>query len=183
MIFLRILIATDQFSPMTGGLVAAIERLALNLKSRSHSVLILAPSKTHSQKSYFHKGLRVIGFPSFSVPFLETKVYIPYPFLINNLTRQTIEEFNPDIVHIESCYAIGKSALKYANQIGIPVVATSHFIPENIIFQFHLPKFAECKAKEVIWEQIFESFGQADAVTIPTSTAAKFTKKWVFQKK
>ena len=178
---MRILIVTDNFFPMLGGMIVFVERLALSLKKRGNSVLVMAPSKKFFKKTYFHKGIKIFGLPS--IPILVYKnMYVTYPFFMKKLVKDAIREFKPDVIHIQSHFILARPVLKVAREMNIPTVGTIHFMPENMMPHLPIPNFARPKVRKQIWKKLSEVYGQVDLATAPTRTAAEIIKNNGFSK-
>lgn len=170
---MRILFATDNYYPRVSGVAVFVERIATELKKNGHSVLVIAPSRKFCYEEFSHKGIKVCGLPS--VPsVVYNGVRLSPPFFIKNLIRKIIVKFKPDIIHLQSHFIIVRAVLPIAKQFNIPTIGTNHFLPENLIYLFHLPKFAENLAYNRILEQYKNFFEKVDILTTPTKTAAKF---------
>jgi len=66
--------------------------------------------------------------------------------------------------------------------LGISVVGTNHFMPENLVHYFPVSEKLKGKIKRWGWKQFREVFEQLDVVTTPTKTAADLMKKHGFSK-
>ena len=85
-----------------------------------------------------------------------------------------LEEFKPDVVHIQSHIIIGRGLARQAHKHGIRVVATNHFMPENLIEHTLLPKFLRQTAIRIAWNDASKTYRLCDAVTSPSRKAADF---------
>lgn len=61
--------------------------------------------------------------------------------------------------------------------MGLPMMATNHFMPENFFHYTKLPKRFEPWFNRTCWRIIVDMLSQVDAVTTPTQTAAQLLKK------
>ncbi len=52
--------------------------------------------------------------------------------------RKVIEDFRPDVIHIQMLMWIGQAAMRYGNKFGIPIVTTNHAMPENLMDNLRL---------------------------------------------
>ena len=127
---MKILIASDLHWPTINGVATFSRNLALGLAERGHEVVVIAPSQTG--KAYVEKDRNHTVYRTVSVPF---------PFYQNfriSITPQRevkkiIEDFQPDVIHIQMLMWIGQATMKYGNKFGIPVVCTNHAMPENLL--------------------------------------------------
>ncbi|MCC7128560.1 MAG: glycosyltransferase, partial [Microbacteriaceae bacterium] len=85
-----------------------------------------------------------------------------------------LDEVKPDVVHIQSHIVIGRGLARQAKKRGIPVVATNHFMPENLIQHTLLPKFLRKTAIRIAWNDAARTYHLCAAVTTPTRKGAEF---------
>lgn len=113
------------------------------------------PSKNEQMTDYFEV-------PSFPVPF-----YKDYKFAYPGLKtfEKKLNEFKPDIIHINSPCSLGLAAIKYGEKYNIPVVATYHT---------HFPSYAKyynIKQLEFIsWNYLRKLYNKCDKVFVPSVT-------------
>lgn len=179
---MKILIATDTYYPSVNGAAYFTYRLANMLARKGHSVSVLCPSRSFKNTVSNDKGVMVYGIRSIHIPIYQD--FRMSPLIISSKTiRKAIEEISPDIIHIQNHFMIGKGAAMTAKKLGIPVIGTNHFMPENILHYFHLPKMAEKWLQRFGWRQCIKVFEQLDYVTTPTETAAELLRQAGFSKK
>jgi glycosyltransferase involved in cell wall biosynthesis len=127
---MKILIANDQHWPMRSGVATAVRTLAQGLSNLGHEVMVVAPSQnskscTENDINYTIRRIR-------SLPLLFRK-NLRVAATYDRETKRIIQEFNPDIVHIHTQFTVGMSVLKVARHLNLPIVATNHVMPDNII--------------------------------------------------
>lgn len=127
---MRIMIANDQHWPMISGVATAVRTLAQSLAEAGHTVMVVAPSQTGrscQEKDGKYKITRIRSLP---LPFRKNlRVSVTY----DREMKRVIERFRPDIMHVHTQLTVGLTALRVANQLGVPVVATNHVMPDNMI--------------------------------------------------
>ena len=132
---LRVLIVTDQYEPMVGGVPTVTRDLARGLARRGHAVAVVAPSATL-------RGHRAGGAPGgvagrVAVDFRGS---VPWPWYdgqrLGVLPRaragELISAFEPDVVHLHSPLTLGAAARTAARRRRVPVVYTNHYLPLNV---------------------------------------------------
>src|SRR5579883_3381084 len=107
---MRIMIVTDQYPPMVGGVPTATHGLAVDFASRGQKV-------------------RIYRFSSFEWPTYEG---LRIPFLPFMPVRNLIKRSDPDIIHIHSPIVLGNIAQILAGGLRKPVIATNHYLPINL---------------------------------------------------
>jgi glycosyltransferase involved in cell wall biosynthesis len=171
---MKILTATDTYYPDVNGAAYFTYRLATTLAKRGHNVFVMCPSRSSKNMVSNDRGVTLYGIRS--VPFPLYRSFRISPLFISRTIRQAVKEISPDIVHIQNHFLIGKEALSAAKRLGIPVVGTNHFMPENLVHYLHLPRTAEKWTQKLAWRQFVRIFEQLDFVTTPTRTAVALLK-------
>ena len=180
---LTILIAADTYPPDVNGAAQFGYRLAKGMTGRGHNVHVLAcrPGKGKSF-SEFRDEATVHRLRSHSVP---THEYfrITFPWEIKKEIALLFDRIQPDVVHIQSHYMIGEHVLYEAVKRGIRIVATNHFMPENLNPFLPFPQWFKDIVGRVSWRDMGKVMGQADVVTTPTPLAAKAMHQHAFLRK
>ena len=180
---LTILIAADTYPPHVNGAAQFGYRLAKGMTARGHDVHVLAcrPGKGPSF-SEFSDEATVHRLRSHSVP---THEYfrVTFPWEIKKEIGLLFDRIQPDVVHIQSHYMIGEHVLYEAVKRGIRVVATNHFMPENLNPFLPFPQWFKDIVGRISWKDMGKVMGQADVVTTPTPLAAKAMHQHAFLRK
>ncbi|TLM84886.1 glycosyltransferase family 4 protein [Pseudarthrobacter sp. NamE2] len=170
---LTILIAADTYPPHVNGAAQFGYRLAKGMTGRGHNVHVLA-CNTGKGKSFteFHDEATVHRLRSHSVP---THEYfrICFPWEIKKEISLLFDRVQPDVVHIQSHYMIGEHVLYEAVKRGVRIVATNHFMPENLNPFLPFPQWFKNIIGRISWKDMGKVMGQADVVTTPTPLAAR----------
>ncbi|MDP5228246.1 MULTISPECIES: glycosyltransferase [Arthrobacter] len=170
---LTLLIAADTYPPHVNGAAQFGYRLAKGMTARGHKVHVLA-ARADKGKSYteFRPEGTVHRIRSHSVPTHET-FRITFPWEIKKEIALLFDKVQPDVVHIQSHYMIGEHVLYEAVKRGIRVVATNHFMPENLNPFLPFPQWFKDRIGRISWKDMGKVMGQANVVTTPTPLAAK----------
>ncbi|MHA7218241.1 glycosyltransferase [Arthrobacter sp. MDT1-48-3] len=170
---LTILIAADTYPPNVNGAAQFGYRLAKGMTGRGHDVHVLAPRDSNG-RSFTEPGgdWTVHRLRSHSVP---THDYwrICYPWEIKRDISLLFDQVQPDVVHIQCHYMVGEYTLYEAVKRGIRVVATNHFMPENLNPFLPFPGWLKRVIAKNSWKDMGKVMGKAAAVTTPTPLAAK----------
>ncbi|MGY3317848.1 1,2-diacylglycerol 3-alpha-glucosyltransferase [Arthrobacter sp. TE12231] len=180
---LTILIAADTYPPHVNGAAQFGYRLAKGMTARGHNVHVLAcrPGKGPSFTE-FSEEATVHRLRSHSVP---THEYfrITFPWEIKKEIALLFDRIQPDVVHIQSHYMIGEHVLYEAVKRGIRVVATNHFMPENLNPFLPFPQWFKDIIGRISWRDMGKVMSQADVVTTPTPLAARAMHQHAFLRK
>src|SRR5579864_4430543 len=126
---MRIMIVTDLYPPVLGGVPTVTHGLATAFVERGHTVSVVAPSYGTRDVRRVEDNVRVYRFSSFAWPTYK-ELHIPFlPFLPFYLL---IKRLDPDVIHVHSPIVLGNIAQFLANGLGKPVVVTNHYLPINM---------------------------------------------------
>jgi glycosyltransferase involved in cell wall biosynthesis len=126
---MRILIVTDQYFPMVGGVPAVTRTLAAGMAQRGHAVTVLAPS-TGRRSGADTDGLAKVGYlGSFPWPGYPGMRIALMPI---RALRDHIAAASPDVVHVHSPLMLGVLARRHADRSSVPVIYTNHYLPSNV---------------------------------------------------
>ncbi|MBT8160095.1 MULTISPECIES: glycosyltransferase [Arthrobacter] len=180
---LTILIAADTFPPHVNGAAQFGYRLAKGMTARGHNVHVLA-CRADRGKSFteFRDEATVHRLRSHAV-FTHEYFRICFPWEIKKEIALLFDRVKPDVVHIQSHYMIGEHVLYEAVKRGIRVVATNHFMPENLNPFLPFPQWFKNIIGRISWKDMGKVMGQADVVTTPTPLAAKAMHQHAFLRK
>ncbi len=165
---MKILIASDLHYPTINGVATFSRNLAKGLADRGHEVLVIAPSQTGKHYKEID-GNHII----------HRTVAVPFPFYQNfrislrpdRAVKKIIDEFEPDVIHIQMLMGIGQAAMRYGNKVGIPIVSTNHAMPENLMDNLKLLAPVSRPINYILTEYGRRFHSQSDCVTMPTQSA------------
>jgi glycosyltransferase involved in cell wall biosynthesis len=169
---MRIMVGSETYPPSINGAAVFTQRLATGLAGRGHEVAVVTPSPTGHPFTEKDEG----GVTIFRVRSIPTT----YPgqrcgVLGARGARMLLRAFQPDLVHIQNHFVIGRALARAAQPAGIPAVGTNHFMPENMLP--HTPgarwlgQWQGIIHRE-LWRQFVRLYGRLDAVTVPSHAAA-----------
>lgn len=181
---MKIVIATAVYSPMINGVAVFSHNLACGLAVRGNEVLVLCPSQTGRSYSEMQDGVKVCYLKS-----VEAKVYpdqiheVPkkrrlfyrHGFRVSVFPRaevsKILDEFSPDVVHVQVSDPIGLSVVGYARRHEIPVVTTEHNQPEVLTEPLHMPRLVKKPVNALLSAYFRNRQSKSDFVTMPTKQA------------
>lgn len=121
---MRIALFTETFLPKVDGIVTRLRHTIEHLERNGDRVLVIAPEGGLTE----YKGAKIYGIPGMSLPlYPELKLALP-PLG----TKNAIEEFQPDLIHVVNPAFLGVGGIYYAKTMNIPLVASYHT---------HLPQY------------------------------------------
>ncbi|GAA1761402.1 hypothetical protein GCM10009712_07510 [Pseudarthrobacter sulfonivorans] len=180
---LTILIAADTYPPHVNGAAQFSYRLAKGMTGRGHNVNVLACRADNGASfTEFRSEATVHRLRSHGV-FTHEYFRICFPWEIKKEISLLFDRVKPDVVHIQSHYMIGEHVLYEAVKRGVRIVATNHFMPENLNPFLPFPQWFKDIIGKISWKDMGKVMGQADVVTTPTPLAAKAMHQHAFLRK
>lgn len=163
----RVLIGADTYPPDVNGAAYFAHRLAQGLAERGNEVHVVCASDEGPARTEHLDGVTVHRLRSAPV-LVHPTMRVAVPARLDRL----IDEIAPDVVHVQAHFVVGRAAISASRRAGIPVVATNHFMPDNL-FQFaRIPGRLRERAGALAWKDFNRVYSRADRVTTPTEIAA-----------
>ncbi|WP_282784275.1 glycosyltransferase [Nocardia sp. CC201C] len=175
---MKIAIATETYYPDVNGAAVSTQRLVEGLAKRGHTVHVIAPSPVGYSFIQDMSRVRIHRVPSFKYPW-HPNFHIADPRLVRPAVRMVLQEIRPDVVHLHGHLVVGRVAARESTQLRIPVIATNHFLPENLRYQspVPIPDFAFKILAKIVWRDTRSVLNAAAIVTTPTPYAAALLKR------
>jgi glycosyltransferase involved in cell wall biosynthesis len=165
---MRILIGADTYAPHVNGASYFAQRLAGALAGR-HQVHVVAPSTGYrSHTGPTRSGIVEHRVRSLPVAGRRGFRFCP-PLRLRAPAGRILDEVRPDVVHVQSHFPLCRALLDAAHERGLFVIATNHFMPENLVHYLPIGRIA---AHGWAWRDAARVFAKADIVTAPTPYAA-----------
>jgi glycosyltransferase involved in cell wall biosynthesis len=169
---MKILIASDTYYPHINGASYFTQRLAAGLAARGHTVAVIAPSETSKYTVQERFGVTEYGLRSIKVPeFVHTNFHTCLPLHAKKI-REIITDFKPDIIHTQMHLSVGRNVISVAKEMGIPIMLTNHFMPDNLTPYLPGPIFVKKAITEILWRDFARMANKVDYIASPTKTAA-----------
>lgn len=108
----RVAIVTESFLPQINGVTGSVVRVLETLKQREFDAVVIAPTAPSSR----HLGFDV--HTTVSLPVLQFPVAFPGPSI-----SRTLENFQPDVIHVAAPFMLGAQAIAWGKSNGVPTVA------------------------------------------------------------
>lgn len=174
---MRILIATDNFYPNVNGAARFCYELIKGLIKKGHQISVIAPSVKFENTKKNHMGMTVYGLRSVMIPKIIYPGGFRVPLTINSTrVKKIIEEIRPEVIHIQDHFMIGNKAASVGRKLGIPLIGTNNFMPENLIHYLYPPDFAKKPLLKFAWRQFINVYKRFSLITVPTKTAVSLLK-------
>ncbi|MFE2431768.1 glycosyltransferase [Streptomyces sp. NPDC059373] len=168
----RVVIGADTYPPDVNGAANFAQRLAEGLLGRGLEVHVICPATEAGPGTTVERGITVHRLASHRTPFHPT-FRVSLPWQTARPAARLLERISPDVVHIQSHFSVCRTLAAAAHRRGIPVVATNHFMPENLLGYTRLPAGLADAACRLAWRDLVRVFRRAHAVTAPTPRAVR----------
>ena len=170
---LTVLIAADTYPPDINGAAQFGHRLAMGMRDRGHEVHVVA-ARTGAGPSYTIDidGITEHRLRSHHPP---THPYyrLCFPWEMQHRVGRILDEVRPDVVHIQCHYIVGRMLAWAAQRRGIRLVATNHFMPENLNPFLPFPDWFLRGFAKLSWKDMEHVLGRAEVITTPTPIGAR----------
>lgn len=165
---MKIAIAADLYWPTINGVSVAVRTLAQGLAERGHEVLVMAPSQSTKPETEMDGKVKIVRMRSVSFSFYQNFKISLAPVLE---VKKVLDDFAPDIIHVEMLLLISQSAMRYGQKYNIPLVATNHAMPENLMDNLRLLSHVSRPINYVVRSSAARFYEKADVITMPTQSA------------
>jgi 1,2-diacylglycerol 3-alpha-glucosyltransferase len=137
---------------------------------------VICPSRGPRNQIIVHEGVRILGFASLPLMLYPDRRFSP-PLLAKRSIRKFLRENRPDVIHLQDHFFLAKAVLRAAVEMGIPMMGSNHFMPENVVHHLHLPARAESHVERILWARFVRVYKHMHFVTAPTQTAARLSER------
>lgn len=170
---MKIVLAGETYYPDVNGAAVFTQRLASGLALRGHEVCLIVPSSTSASYELVEDGVHIYAVPSWQYPWHST--FHLASLRARRSIRVILTNIKPDIVHLQAHFIVGRFASAESSKLGIPLIATNHFMPANLRTQipFPIPNWLFRMAARSLWIDFRHVLKNAIVVTSPTSYAAR----------
>lgn len=170
---MKIVIGADSYAPDINGAARFANRLAHGMAARGHEVHVVCPSTVGAEQIESDGVVTIHRMRSIRYRWHAT-MRVCLPWLAGPDARALLDRLQPDVVHVQSHMVVGRAVAHAAERLGIPLVATNHFVPENVFgYVPFLPRRLHRQAGRLAWNDLARVFGQADMITAPTPLAVE----------
>jgi len=174
---LTVVLVCDTFAPDVNGAANFAVRLGAGLKARGHDVHVMAQSHNnrHTVLEEEHGGELLTVHRDLSMRWISHDwLRFVYPWRLRANASRVLDGVQPDVLHIQSHLMSGRGASHEAMKRDIRIVATNHFMPENLIEHSGLPRFIWPLAVKLTWKDATRILTRAAELTTPTRKAASY---------
>jgi 1,2-diacylglycerol 3-alpha-glucosyltransferase len=127
---MRIAIFSDTYLPQINGVATSASNLCKTLRAHGEEVVVVTTNPFDSELSYENGIIRIPG--------LEIKRLYGYigAWLWNSTAMKLLEEFHPDVIHIQTEAGVGQFGFLAAFKLHCATVYTFHTMMEDYTYYF-----------------------------------------------
>jgi glycosyltransferase involved in cell wall biosynthesis len=168
---MRVLIAGVTYSPSLNGQAIFTTNLAEGLAKHGHEVLVVFPANQSIASPQEQNGVHLAPLKSISLEVVHEDTYVPVYF--EHAIVQILKDFRPDVIHIQDHYPQSVSIVRFAQKLGIKVIGTNHFMPENLAA--YVPILSKIKPLYdwLSWRWVLDVYNRVDVVAAQSQAAAE----------
>lgn len=167
---MKILIAADLHWPVLNGVATFSRNLAHGLAEQGHEVIVIAPSQDGKKSVEVDGNYTIYRTRSTIFPFYQNFRISLTPQLE---VRKIIQDFEPDVIHIQMLMWIGQAAMFFGRRYDIPVVTTSHAMAENLMDNLKKAAPLSRPINYMLSDYGRRFHSRADVITSPTASGLK----------
>lgn len=191
---MKIVIATAVYYPMINGVAVFSHNLAVGLAQRGNEVMVICPSQTGRNYTCTIDGVKTVYLKSVDAKVYPDQIHavpenkkvfgVKIPHLIyrhgfrisifpQREVKKVLDNFQPDVVHVQVSDPIGLSVVWYARKHNIPVVTTEHNQPDVLTDPLKVPGIMKKPVNYLLASYFRNRQSKSDFVTMPTEKAIK----------
>jgi glycosyltransferase involved in cell wall biosynthesis len=167
---MKILIASDLHWPVLNGVATFSRNLAKGLADQGHEVVVIAPSQDGKKSKQVDGNYVIYRTRSTVFPFYQNFRISLTPQLE---VRKIIQDFQPDVIHIQMPLGIGQAAMFIGRRYDIPVISTSHAMAENLLDNLKKVAPLSRPINYMLSDYGRRFHSKADVITSPTESGIK----------
>ena len=167
---MRIVIAGTVHYPAMNGQAVFTENLTEGLAQHGHEVLSIYPSERGNAYQETRRGVHIEAIRSANLNKIHPDAY--YSLFSQKAILQILQDFRPDVVHIQDHFPLSQDVVLVARQLGLPLIGTNHFMPENLAA--YLPLISKVKPvyNRIMWGWMLGLYNKLHVATAQSRASA-----------
>ena len=164
---MKVAFTSDVYWPRINGVTVSTNVFLNELTKLGHEIILWVPEypEPEEQKKLHHQDPRVKRLHSFGVLVSREDRWIApwerYRFFAE------LDRFKPELLHVQTEFALSYMARRYAKQRKIPMIQTCHTYFEQYI-SYYVPCLGEKFGRHLARSMTYRWFRHADAIIAPT---------------
>ncbi len=164
---MKVAFTSDVYWPRINGVTVSTNVFLNELTKLGHEITLWVPEypETEDQKKLHHQDPRVKRLRSFAVPVSREDRWVA-PWERFRFFSE-LDRFQPQLLHVQTEFALSFMARKYAKRRGLPMIQTCHTYFEQYI-SYYAPWLGQKFGRHVARALTYRWFRHADAIIAPT---------------
>ena len=158
---MRIAFITNNYHPYSAGVVRSIDALTQQLQKEGNHVCIVTLDFTREKNDPEY----VKRIPSV-LRFMYKKKYMAIPWCPKKYLNRFLEEFKPDLIHVQHPFLLGPWARDWARKNVVPVLFTYHTVYEDYVHYVPLPSFL---VRPIVTHKVLAFCRTVDKIIVPST--------------
>ncbi len=167
---MRILIVTNTYTPALNGQAVFSTHLAEGLAAENHQVRVLLPAADRMPFE-IRNNVQIQAIQALDLRFIHNDLSLAWAS--PHHADRILDEFRPDIVHLQDPAPLSRAMMAAAHRSGIPVIATHH--PGPAVWAPYLRGDTWLVQKiivPIIWRYFIAYLNHMDSVVTPSQASA-----------
>lgn len=162
---MKVALVAESFLPHSNGVTNSLLRVIEHLTEHGHEALVVAPESKGSEGPARYGAASITRVPAMGWP-----GYRDVRVTLGGVGRMAgiLEDYEPDVVHLASPFQLGWTAVKAADQLGLPTVA---------VYQTEVPSYADRYragwSEPLLWDRVRSIHERATLTLAPSSYAVR----------
>lgn len=158
---MKIAIFTETYPPEINGVATSARNLYRTLKAHGHQVVVVTTNPFDHELSYQDDIIRIPG--------IVLKHLYGYVFAnpFNKECAKIIEDFKPDVIHVQTEAFVGQMGFILAKKLDIPTVYTFHTMIEDYTY-YATKGYFDRASKSIVRNYVRHIINEADEFITPS---------------
>lgn len=167
---MRVALVCQSYPPMVSGIAVAVRHLAEGLATRGHDVLVLSASDRGEAYTENRNGVQLVRLSSMPTPARRRQ---RWSWWSRDEVERYLDTFQPDVLHLHDPFLGAMVMPGYAQERGIPLVATAHALPIYPASQVPDLPGLRTLVESALWAFGADLISQCQAVIAPSRYTAR----------
>lgn len=168
---MRILISGQTYYPGNNGQAIFTIHLAEGLARVGHEVHVVVPNTRYQYHMEMINDVYVHKVRALNIAAIHPEAYLA--LLARGDVQRVFRQYPPDIVHLQDHYFLSRDVTLTAARMGVPILGTNHFLPENVLPRLKLLPLPDPWKITILWKLMLWTYNHLVMITTPTQTAAR----------
>ncbi len=162
---MKVALVAESFLPHNNGVTNSLLRVIEHLTLRGDEAIVIAPESRGARGPVHYGVASITRLPAMGWPgYHDVRVALSGTGRLSRI----LEDYSPDVVHLASPFVLGWTAVKAAQDLGLPTVA---------VYQTEVPSYADRYrmgwGEGILWNRVRNIHQRADLNLVPSTYAMR----------